>query len=115
MSRSLNELMRSELRLINIAFMVFSVFKKSIKLDPPEKVNGYLNDCLMKPNNCPYKTLEQSVNLIMPLLGLEFICTPKYQRILLPSIFEHPESGYHLPVNFRLIEFDEEDYNSQML
>jgi hypothetical protein len=72
-------------------FMVFSVFKKTIRLDPPEKVNGYLNEYLIKPNSCPYKTLEESVNLIMPLLGLDFLCIPKYQKILLPPIFEHPE------------------------
>jgi hypothetical protein len=89
--KSLNELMLNELTLINTAFMVFSVFKKTIRLDPPEKVNGYLNEYLIKPNSCHDKTLEECVNLIMPLLGLDFLCIPKYQKILLPPIFEHPE------------------------
>lgn len=49
------------------------------------------------------------------MLGYEFMCQPKYQKVLLTPIFDDPKSGYHLPVNFRLIEMAQEDGYSQML
>lgn len=70
---------------------------------------------MLKPASCPYKTLDKTVNLIVPLLGHDFLCQPKYQRILLPPIFDKPERGYELPTSFRLIELNSNDEDTQML
>lgn len=115
MPRSLSELFLNELLLVNIAFMVFTHFDKTVELDEPMKIQSYLDANLTKPANCPYKSLDKTISLVLPLLSLDLLCVPKYQRVLLPPIFEKPERGYHLPVTFRLIELNTGEEDSQML
>jgi hypothetical protein len=43
------------------------------------------------------------------------LCIPKYQKVLLPPIFENPSSGYHIPVNFRMITLEDQDEPSQII
>lgn len=104
--KSLNELILNEMVLVNIPFLVFSNFNKTIELEAGAKIMSYLDANLVKPVNCPYKTLDKTISLVLPLLNLDFLCVPKYQRILLPPIFDKPERGYQMPTSFRLIELN---------
>jgi hypothetical protein len=51
----------------------------------------------------------------MPLLDLELFCVSKYQKVILPPIFENPEIGYSLPLSFRILWIDDTSSRSQKI
>lgn len=101
--KALDELISNEMTLVNIPFMFFSGYKKTITLTTPSTITNYLAANLLTPKFESFPNLQAVSNLILPLLGLDILCIPKYQKILLPPIFDNPSTGYHLPVNFRTI------------
>ena len=54
-------------------------------------------------------------NLLLPLLDLEIFCCTKFQKVILPPIFDNPESGYRLPLAFRITYIEDKKVGSQKL
>jgi hypothetical protein len=50
-------------------------------------IETYFKTFMFEPGAFKFLLLENTANLIMPLLDLESFCTSKYQKVILPPIF----------------------------
>lgn len=95
--------------------MAHSAASKYIHFQPSSMIEGYFKSFMFSPGSYKFSSLVEVSNLIFPLLDLESFCVSKYQKIILPPVFENPSIGYRLPLAFRLMYIEDTSEGSQTL